>query len=330
MAKRLIALVISDIHYNIWKDKEYGEIRTKATEEFLTKVVSRAHKENVNILFCGDLLHNPNSVSNALLRRASLFFNGLFRKYPKVKILSISGNHDLDSVNTEIGMANSYIDSFAYMYPNIISIDGDMAELGFKVGVFGIPYLNFNKGMDVYLKNGLKKLETFEKKVLLIHTDLPNAADTDGRVVGSDENIPMNMGKFFKGWDLVLSGHIHKHQKLWKDRVIMVGASNHQRITDKGCSMGYLELYDDMSFNFVNSKLPEFKFYHEGTDEKTDDFHLWKPIPKPIKVIETKTDKKFKNIDDRESLAKGYIKYKGIKSKKKLQELINVLKKAND
>ena len=48
----------------------------------------------------------------------------------------------------------------------------------------------------------------------MLHTDYPGARDTDGREIGSVENLNVNtLNKF----DLVLCGHIHKPLKIIKE-----------------------------------------------------------------------------------------------------------------
>lgn len=157
----------------------------------------------------------------------------------------------------------------------------------------------------------------------MIHTDLHGAIDADGRRVGSVTNIPKNMDEYFGDFDLVICGHIHKPQVI-SSKILMVGATNQQRVSDMGCEMGYWELYDDLSYEFKPLKTPQFKEYLEGEGhEDTGDF--WVEIPKEEKE-EIKNKQGFSKGKSREQLAENYLNVKNIKTPSKRLALKKVLK----
>ena len=199
-------------------------------------------------------------------------------------------------------------------------VDGDLH-------IMGIPYITHNIGIGAIVEEMKGLLLPTKKNILLIHCDLWGAKDPNGREVNTVENIPRNLGKFFKGFDLVLSGHIHKHEKLWEN-VYMVGAPYQQRKSDMGCKMGYLLIYDDLTIEFINYNAPEFKTYNKG-EGKPDDFHYWIPVEKP-KKREKENGKEFSTTLDKELLAKMYLKAKGIDNISKTRALINILQKTDD
>jgi len=98
-----------------------------------------------------------------------------------------------------------------------------------------------------------------------------------------------------------------------------------------GCDMGYLEIYeegDKLSVEFMPYPFPKFRYYKEGEKhENTDDF--WIEIPKP-KKLEKSDEVIIKPNMDKMKMAKRYAKVKGVKSKKKIHLLIDILNKADD
>lgn len=188
--------------------------------------------------------------------------------------------------------------------------------------IYGVPYIDNNVGLSEYLKK--LKLDKNVKNILLLHTDYPGARDTDGREVDSVENLNVNtLNKF----DLVLCGHIHKPQRLSK-KVYMIGAPNHQRRTDRGCKLGYWEIYSDLSMKFI--PLKEFpKFIDvEKEDDIKDDGNYYTVIPPKASNPVNNKHKITKQLS-KKTLAKRYLKEKGIKDEVKTNLLIETLKKLN-
>ena len=165
-----------------------------------------------------------------------------------IHFIGISGNHDQSRKNYIDAKSPSYLDKFGLIFNQFTQVDLCSTSLDINTDIWGIPYLHHNIGLIETIK-GFKKQFTKSKNILLIHTDLYGAKDTDNRIVGSVDNIPENMKKAFKGFDLVLSGHIHKPQKIDKN-IFMLGALQQHSRKDKNCEMGYWEIYDDMSVLF--------------------------------------------------------------------------------
>lgn len=187
--------------------------------------------------------------------------------------------------------------------------------------VHGVPYVDHNIGLSDYLKN--LKLEKGKKHILMLHTDYPGAKDTDGREIDSVENLNLNVLNRF---DLILCGHIHKPQRLSK-KVYMIGAPLQQRRTDKDCKLGYWKLYSDLSMEFVELKgFPKF-IDVESEDEIKDDDNYYTILPKKTS-IQVNTNHKITKQVSKKTLAKRYLREKGIKDDAKEQLLIDTLNKA--
>ena len=327
--KKLIALGSSDWHLNNWNQFNKGGRRVKVSDEFILHLLGISDSKGIPILFSGDMFHTPSSLPNSLLNHYNKLFRRASVKFPKAKIIGITGNHDTEETSVVGETPISYVESYAEAFPSIITcIDYGAYDLADDLVVVGIPYINHNKGFKEILDD-LSSRYIDKYKILLIHTNLYGAKDPNGYEVEEVPNIPRNLGRFFKNYDLVLSGHIHKFAKLWADNVVMVGAPYQQRASDSGTGMGYLEIYDDFSIKFIPYQAPEFKYYNQG-EELPNDYDYFIEIKSKVKLKETEGNSTFTNTSDRSELASTYCKVKGIKSKRRVKLLSEILNQAGE
>lgn len=318
MGKELIALAFSDLHLNEWSKFNNGNRRLKDGLSVITTLQKKAKKAKVPILFPGDMFHLNKYLTNGLLAEVLPYFNKL-----RVDIYAIDGNHDQSEANSSEHTSPSYIRTFAKIFKRFHEVNFKSIDLGPFV-LHGIPYLTHNIGFEEAIK--AIKLVEGKQNILMIHTDLHNAKDTDGREVNSVTNIPTNMSDVFQRFSLVLSGHIHKPQVLGSN-IIMLGAPNQQRRTDMNCKMGYWEIYSDNSYKFRRLKnLPVFKDLKPG--EPDDGFNFC-TLAKEKKTISGETiEVSFSNTTNRSKLSKRYCKEKSINDKAKVDALTKYLKNA--
>ena len=321
--KNLVAYVISDLHINDWAKFNENDTRTHNQMRILVSLLSKSYNERVPILFCGDLFHKPDMIRPELLNlifHDSLVIHTRYMGYPIM--YAISGNHEINHISKIGEHPVSWTRLFTKMFPWLVCLDYCQILIKDNIMIHGVPYVDHNIGLSKYLKE--MKLNPKQKHILMLHTDYPGARDTDGREVGSVENLNLNVLDRF---DLVLCGHIHKPQRLSK-KVYMIGAPIQQRRTDRDCDMGYWKLYDDLSMTFVKLKgYPRF-IDVESQDENKDDGNYYTVIPK-IASTPVETKHKITKQLTNKILAKRYMKVKGIKDKNKEQLLIKVLKEAD-
>lgn len=321
--KNLVAYVISDLHINDWAKFNENDTRTHNQMRILVSLLSKSYNERVPILFCGDLFHKPDMIRPELLNlifHDSLVIHTRYMGYPIM--YAISGNHEINHISKIGEYPVSWTRLFTKMFPWLVCLDYCQFLIKDNIMIHGVPYVDHNIGLSKYLKE--MKLDPKQKHILMLHTDYPGARDTDGREVGSVENLNLNVLDRF---DLVLCGHIHKPQRLSK-KVYMIGAPIQQRRTDRDCDMGYWKLYDDLSMTFVKLKgYPRF-IDVESQDEIKDDGNYYTVIPK-IASTPVETKHKITKQLTNKTLAKRYMKVKGIKDKNKEQLLIKVLKEAD-
>lgn len=332
--KKIIALVFSDLHLNNWAKFNNNGERTENGFKVLSLIAKRCDelskgKKRVPALFCGDMFHKPNNIDSVILKRFTEWQAKTYKKYPNFKCFYINGNHELSEVNRLEKPSKSLLDCFQGYGDNFkvgfigLSPLGPPAMLSKDIMVYGVPYIDHNINLCNYLSK-VKFHEGF-RNILLLHTDYPGATDTDGRRIDSVENLNINTLNRF---DLVLCGHIHKHQRLAK-KVYMVGAPLQQRRTDKDCDMGYWELYEDLTLKFIPLEgFPKFIDVENEEDIK-DDGNYYTVIPKASKIEQNIEHKITKQLS-KKSLVRRYMKVIGTKDANKKKLLIDVLNKSEE
>lgn len=327
MQKEVIAIAFSDLHLNEWKQHSVKHSRLRNGIDVVRVLSKKAKKLNVPLLFSGDLIHNPLSVSN----RVFSAFEKAYNEYlvgNKVNLFAIDGNHDQNEKNTYSNRTSGYIKSFSINKPYIQCLNFDF-KIHNKVVYAGIPYLTHNEGFakaEADLIKAIKKHNTRDyPKVLLIHTDLPGAKTPDGLELEEYFEIGKRIDKEFKFWNLVLSGHIHLPQVLAK-KVVMLGSPQHQTASDAGIDMGYWEIYSDMTYKLIPlNQYPKFMYYDEG-DTPPDLINFW--IERPKRLVEEEIIDAFNPTMSKKKLAKRYCKATGQAKKSKINYLTKILNAA--
>lgn len=319
MGKEIIAIAFSDLHQELWKQHNENIDRLGITTSILRVIADEAYRNNCPVLFPGDLYHNNTYLHQRVIEESFISYKILFEDR-NIPFYAISGNHDLSQKNWVDKPSLSYLTTYSKLFKTFHLMDWRIEETP-NFMIRGIPYMNGNKDMGELIKQGLNKKAYPKPCILLLHTDLHGALDSDGREVGEVENIPKDMDKFFKDYKLVLSGHIHKPHK-FSDKIYMLGATNHQKTSDAGCDMGYWVIYKDFTMEFRKLNTPEFIYLPEGEEAPNkENFYITTYKPKEG----DKKDGDFNSNSSPTVLAKRYLKHKGIKSKDKRRTLINLL-----
>lgn len=321
--KHIIAVAASDWHIGLWKSFNEGYRRTEHILQTIQDIAHYATLHGVPLLFAGDLFDKPNMMENELAHFAlPSLYNTL--NIPGFKgIIAISGNHDQCQANFHNKPSMNWVGTLSKILPNLTCVD--FTKTTYRVMdktyvVYGIPYLTGNVDMADLVNN--MKVSKAATNILLVHTDLHGALDTDGREVDSVHNLPKDMDTFFDKFDWVLSGHIHRSQKLTQ-KVIMLGASDQQDRGDADCQMGYWLIYSNHTAKFVKLKHPRFKDYEEG--DEIDDYHYWSKITKEFEKKKNDT-KNFTVNQSRVELGKKYLDHHKVTDKARRKALIKTLK----
>lgn len=307
-------IAFSDIHIENWKRYSTGNSRLYHNRLILSRIHKLSMKYGkIPILFCGDLFDNPKYLTNLVLNKSFRWFRQFFDD--GIKVFCIAGNHDQSEKNVPNNESPNYIDLVSLAYPNFYNFTyGYVIHSGCSIQ--GIPYQTDNQGFDEAIEKAITKRVAGVKNILLIHRDIPGARDTNGRTIGDDSEF-LKLNKYFRKFDLVLCGHIHKPQKI-RSNVLMLGATHQQRVSDAGTKMGCWKIYPDMTWKFVPLGIPEFTF-----DEANKEGNFF--IEKPVEIKDLPESVKVFNTNDPVKLAKAYMKAKGLKSKAKRKLLIEYL-----
>lgn len=323
----LIAIAFSDIHFHEFRDFNTGKnTRLEWIKKAFMDIVSIAEKSNVPVLFAGDLYHNPKELSQkTILSSMSALGN------KSVLIYGISGNHDQSEKNFLDKPSPSYLEMFK-RYSNFHLLDNRRIDtLNFIA--WGIPYLERPEELKSQIKKFSKEAKKYHRvakkmanrlnpklRILILHSDMPNAETPTGFKVNEHGGINYEM---FKHFDVVLCGHIHKGQRLYKN-VWMLGCPIHQDRSNEGHECGYWEVYSSGKLKFKHlKKYPHFITLQKGeTPSNNTDYFI---NPETVLVDEENNLGEFSLTLRRDKLAKRYLKIKNIKSKSKLKALINIL-----
>lgn len=334
MGKKIIAIAFSDLHLHKFKAFDHNGSRLSWSLQALLTIIKIAEGNRVPVLFAGDLFHNPKELGNQVLEDTITMWKGLGSKQPT--FFAISGNHDMSERNSLTNKSPSYIPSIAKAIDSVFCIDNEYREIKSGLIVAGVPYMNSGKEWKQRIEETTHNLKDFEgNKILMLHGDMPGAKNPSGYEVG-ESGLPSKLDKFFKDWDLVLCGHIHRPQKLGKN-CYMLGSPIHQDQGDIGCDMGFWEVYSDFSMEFVHLEnfpkfLPvpsnEMEFTREQLGLEGRDYDYLVEIPEELTAEKEVLEQKFNIKNSRKKLAKNYMKATGQKDIEKLSLLTEYLNKA--
>jgi DNA repair exonuclease SbcCD nuclease subunit len=326
--KTPLAILTSDWHIHKWKQFNENGRRLNSNLDLFRFFGAKAKELGVPILFCGDMFDNPKQVHNSVITKSIKAYKKYIEK-EAIPFIAISGNHDQEEKNTNLNKSPSYLQVFNETFSTFKLIDSKFYQLN-KIGLYGVEYRSANVGLKETIKD-LRQTKLKGIKILMIHTDLHGALATDNRKVETVENIPTNMVKFFKGFDLVISGHIHKPQIIESNFIYMLGAPQQQNRGDSECEMGYWVLYSDKSLEFIPTNYPKFKEIKQSKydtlnpDEKLK--HYYTVIPNRIEKAKENISgfTQFSKKTDRTKIAKNWAKATGETNKLKIKTLCKIL-----
>ena len=318
--KTPIAIVYSDLHSHVWKQYNPEGLRNSVPGKVMALVSSLCIKYNVPAIFTGDMYHGYDDLPAESVIDTTIAYKEYFEN-PKILHFAISGNHDFISKNSYEFRSKSHLHAFSKVFNTFKLLDYEVGEVK-GLTLFGIPYNNGNVDLKKFLKKySLRESKKGNLRVLLLHTDWPGARDTSGYEIGSYDNISDEVQKHLKGFDLILCGHIHKHQVIGK--LVMVGAPNQQRVSDIGNDMGVLILYSDKSVEMV--EVPEIPKFVEYSGNKPIGRDMYVKVEDEAPEEEESEIREYSKIGNPKKVGKAYLKHMGIKSKSKKRTLIELL-----
>lgn len=318
MNKRVIGIAFSDLHIGEYAKFNTNNQRTLNHFRVLFLIKDLCKKYNCPAFFTGDFMHKPEYITSSL---EEIMLDQLDKLKPEYdfSIYGISGNHDMVDNNSKDRPSPSHWRNLCNRYHFFHNLDFNYHDFG-DFRVYGIPYLDHNKGLDDAVRDVIKD-SAGKPIILLLHTDYPGARDTDGIEVGTVENLNINLLSKVR---LTLIGHIHKPQRLGK-KVYMVGAPLQQRRTDRNCKLGYWKIYSDFTAKFVAfNEFPRF-IDVESEDQIQDDGNYYTVISKSRPEEETQVQTRITRSMSKRRVVSRYLRNKGIKDKEKKQILVKLI-----
>lgn len=326
--KKVIAVAYSDHHvHNFRRYNRKPFSRLHASLDLFRAVGYSARKYKVPILFAGDLVEDNEKIENRTLQYLIRSFTDHIAAY-NIDYIAIDGNHDQCEQNTLTNRSPNYCSTMAMIFPNFKHLENNYIDIP-GARVFGIPYLTRNEGFTETVEKLRGKLSKKTKNILLIHTDLHKVSYPNGFTPEEIPNLPKKLKRLFKGFDLVLSGHVHKKQKLYS-WLYMMGAAQQQSQEESELKMGYWRIYDNMSLEFIETKYPKFVPLKEGEAEPNQYDYFYQVAPENEgDSDDNKVTQSFHSSDSPSRLVKKYLKATGVKDKRKKALLIKLIEDAH-
>jgi len=328
--KELIAKASSDWHLHYWEQYNKSGDRVKATIDAIESLFKEARAAAVPILFGGDLFHTPEGLKSPTINAVYPELVRIFHQYNDVTFYAISGNHDQYTKNFLHAPSVSYVAGLANTLQNFVSIDNEGFEINHKLGiyVYGIPYLYLNKDMGEAIERAqlyFKKVQA-KKSILIIHTTLNGSVDTNGYQLTESSVLKEELENRF---DLVLSGHIHKHQKMGKG-LYHIGSATHVKTSDAGYVPVFLNISTKGKGFIIRPKAFEgvkvFKYYRDEHSEEPDT--MW--VKEPSVSDTSEVNSEYKEHMDYKTMMLSYLQSLNVKSPRRRNLSLKILKEITD
>ena len=304
-------LVTSDWHIHNFSDFSVNDSRMENIFSAIRDMFIYADNNSIStILFCGDLVERQNTTPIKVTLEILKFFRTMFRTYPDITIIGISGNHDLGEKSVLSNCSNlvSWVKIMGGDFPNNFRcIDNDNYFRN-NTNYFGIPYLEYKEDYDKALQAKYEeaKLSSGATKILMIHQtpDLPGM------------NIPMDTDPNDPRYSIfthVFCGHIHKRMSL-TENFDLIGTPLQHSFDEGGLQVenGFIE-YDlsTKEKKYINLDYPKFVEIKEGQNRPDNCYVRILPTFTATTTIDAVQREKFAQSTNREDIVKSYFEVDG-------------------
>ena len=240
-------IIYSDLHlYNHHKLL----INSETALDFLSFIRDYAQRKQINTLICaGDFFHTKARVYAPHAIQAWLRIKDIYKA--GITHYMLVGNHDMSNPNTTMNSILFVYGDYVKIIPDYVFKDFDGTRLHF---------LSFSQ----------QKFEDFiyaenKKNILIGHLDIMGFIMSNG--------IPARAGyrvNDFEQFDLVFSGHYHKHQQ--KKNVTYIGSVFQTSFGERDQEHGFIVLDTETTeWEFIKyRKAPEYKIFDINEAEDLD------------------------------------------------------------
>lgn len=236
--------------------------------DVLEHIYKQAYEQGARVvLMPGDFVHFPDA-GNLVLNILIPFVRNLATKYPDLVTYWIMGNHDY----AQGGSLDKKIKNVTVLHAlqkvapdNWKELQLETVQLDTDVYLSGIPFFRHEEHF-------FKALDSVENKdgvhILMQHQDECNQPPLGRSSIDPEAD-------YYKRFDIVFNGHIHKRTEYRQGTWIMPGIPTPMHEGDEGGTNGWymLNIGDtiNLEFNEINSEtmgfqIPRFMYYHTGEE----------------------------------------------------------------
>ena len=112
--KKVIAIAFSDLHINDWSKFNTENSRTLNGFSVLHRIAKLCDRYKCPALFCGDLFHKPELMTQEL---RNITDRELSKLPSTFKCYAINGNHDLYQVNSPTNRKEGWVHILSRQFP---------------------------------------------------------------------------------------------------------------------------------------------------------------------------------------------------------------------
>lgn len=198
---------------------------------------------------------------------------GMFRT-EELKLLAISGNHDLKDLTSSL----SYMSVYEHPNEEYFELFSAHDFMDFKhTRVHFIPYYLETDGYPEQLKEAVKFIDPKKKNVLMTHIAVKGVRNNDGSIV-DEGGIAVEA---FKKFDKVFVGHYHNSSKI-EPNIYYIGSAYQSNFGETEEQKGFVVLYDDLTTKHIPSVFKKYKQLKvQANDKKALD-----EIRKELKTVD--------------------------------------------
>lgn len=206
------------------------------------------------VIVGGDIFQSRQSQPLSVLK----CFENILDEFNKegIKVNAIPGNHDKTNYDSQ----DSFLDSFTHHPSMRLVKQGVILDMkGVKIRM--IPFISDNIFISA-LNKSFEQYPVEEKEILVSHIAVNGSINNDGtKVTGSISP------SILKPFTTVLLGHYHNYHKVSGE--IYHTPSIYQKDFGEDVNKGFTVIYDDCSFEIVNSEFKKFETVELDLDKLT-------------------------------------------------------------
>lgn len=212
------------------------------------------------IVIPGDIFHERGFIQVPVYNAVYEIFDQIANQ-SKVKLVLMPGNHDMVDVKA-LGVQDGLHSLFAMSNMTYVSSVKDIVPLD----SFNLHLVPFDSDIKAVLQRcGLHLKSKDKKDILFLHQSIEGAETGPTNWKMPHELKPADLDL---GYDLVISGHYHKHQKIGKN-IVYCGSLVQHDFGERDYTPGFMHVMPDGTWKHIEDTLAP-RFVKLVTDKQED------------------------------------------------------------